>query len=80
MVPTPGCWARDDMGALFAGVFWGVLVTAELDLGTFMVVVMCGGVVRVRLKKRVLRGRKNLRSGGGIHLLISDGLRHLGDQ
>jgi hypothetical protein len=27
IVPTPGFWACDDMGAAFAGVFWGVLVT-----------------------------------------------------
>jgi hypothetical protein len=25
MLDTPGCWARDDIGAAFAGVFWGVL-------------------------------------------------------
>ena len=31
-----GCWARDDMGAAFAGVFCGVLVVFLLDCGTFM--------------------------------------------
>jgi hypothetical protein len=37
MVPTPGCWARDDMGAAFAGVFWGVLAgRLTLELGTSM--------------------------------------------
>jgi hypothetical protein len=49
MVPTPGFAACDDMGAAFAGVFWGVLVTAWLGLGTFMA---AGGgeVVWKRLK------------------------------
>jgi hypothetical protein len=25
MLEMPGCWACDEMGAAFAGVFWGVL-------------------------------------------------------
>ena len=25
MLATPGCWAWDEIGALLAGVFWGVL-------------------------------------------------------
>lgn len=40
MVPTPGFEACDDMGAAFAGVFWGVLVTAWLASGTSMVAVV----------------------------------------
>jgi hypothetical protein len=44
MVPTPGFEACDDMGAAFAGVFWGVLVTVWLGLGTFMAA-GCGVVV-----------------------------------
>jgi hypothetical protein len=32
MLEMPGCWACDEMGAAFAGVFWGVL---EQDLGQF---------------------------------------------
>jgi hypothetical protein len=36
MVPTPGFCACDDMGAALAGVFWGVLVTGWLELGTSM--------------------------------------------
>lgn len=42
MVPTPGCWARDDIGAAFAGVFWGVLVGRTLDCSTSMVRVRVG--------------------------------------
>lgn len=29
MLATPGCWAWEEMGALFAGVFWGVLSMFE---------------------------------------------------
>ena len=43
MVPTPGFWACDDMGAALAGVFCGVLVTGALDLGTSIL----GGVCAV---------------------------------
>jgi hypothetical protein len=25
MLATPGCWAWEEIGALLAGVFWGVL-------------------------------------------------------
>jgi hypothetical protein len=65
------------MGAAFAGVFWGVLVTGWLEFGTF---ILGGGAgVRwMRLKKSVLRGTRYLRSGDGVHLLIADWLRHLG--
>lgn len=44
MVPTPGCCARDDMGAALAGVFCGVLVMVRLELGTSMAA-MGGGEV-----------------------------------
>lgn len=30
MLSTPGCCARDEMGALSSGVFWGVLVKDSL--------------------------------------------------
>ena len=29
MLDTPGCWEWEDMGALFAGVFWGVLISRQ---------------------------------------------------
>lgn len=29
ILATPGCWAREDMGAAFAGVFCGVLVAGR---------------------------------------------------
>lgn len=32
MLETPGCWACDEMGALFAGVFWGVLQILSVTL------------------------------------------------
>lgn len=38
MLVTPGCWAWEEMGALFAGVFWGVLEDGS-------VFVICGGSV-----------------------------------
>lgn len=48
MVPTVGCWARDEMGAWLAGVFCGVLVGCLLDLGTSMAALcvesLCGRV------------------------------------
>lgn len=29
MLDTPGCWEWEEMGALFAGVFWGVLTSKQ---------------------------------------------------
>jgi hypothetical protein len=75
MVPTPGCCAREDMGAAFAGVFWGVLVGRLLEFGTSMV-----GVVVVMSKIVWRRGGNDLRGGDGVHLLIADRLRHLGER
>lgn len=43
MVPTPGCWAREDMGAAFAGVFWGVLEGCLLADRISIVAVGCDG-------------------------------------
>ena len=77
MVPTFGCWARDEMGAAFAGVFCGVLVGCLLDLGTSMAAV--GVVWKGRGSGKRCRGaEKDLRSRAGVHLLITDRLRHLG--
>jgi hypothetical protein len=76
MVPTPGFVACDDMGAAFAGVFCGVLETGWLASGTSMAAVV--EMLCRRGSKIVLRGRRDLRSGDGVHLLIADWLRHLG--
>ena len=58
MVPTPGCWACDDMGAAFAGVFCGVLVGCLLVFGTFMVGGGCGRRRSVARVKIAWRGEK----------------------
>lgn len=29
MLDTPGCWEWEEIGALFAGVFWGVLILTQ---------------------------------------------------
>lgn len=78
MVPTVGCWARDEIGAAFAGVFCGVLVGCLLDLGTSMTAIwvesLCG-----RVSGKTCRGaERDLRSRDGVHLLIADRFRHLG--
>lgn len=78
MVPTPGCCARDDMGAAFAGVFWGVLDGLLAD-GAFMT----AGVVAVVMSgyKFVCGGgeESDLRGGIVVHFLVADWLRHLGE-
>jgi hypothetical protein len=73
MEPTPGCWARDVMGAAFAGVFWGVLVTGKLVL----VMSMAAVGVRLVIVLRKFRADRNLR-GREVRLLVADWLRHLG--
>lgn len=77
MLLTPGCWARDDMGAALAGVFWGVLAGRTLECGTSMLGV-CDGGVWARPKLCGGGEGSDLRGGDGVHLLIADRLRHLG--
>jgi hypothetical protein len=38
----PGCWACDEMGAAFAGVFWGVLEETRVNTALFIVVARGG--------------------------------------
>lgn len=42
MLATPGCWAWDEMGALLAGVFCGVL-----DIKVWLVCLVCTAMRRV---------------------------------
>jgi hypothetical protein len=58
MVPTPGCWARDDMGAALAGVFWGVLVGRTLEWGTSMVSAVVVLVVVVFFGSKIVWRRR----------------------
>jgi hypothetical protein len=55
MSETLGAWARLEMGAFWAGVFWGVLVSialAVVDVGRVTMVLMAelvaGGKLRVK--------------------------------
>ena len=71
MLATPGCCARDDIGAAFAGVFCGVLA----DNSTLAESMMAFGVFS-GLKTGLTRRSVDVRSGHGVELLISDGFRH----
>ena len=71
MLATPGCCARDDIGATFAGVFCGVLV----DNSMLAEPMMAFGVFSSR-KTGLTRRSVDVRSGYGVELLISDGFRH----
>lgn len=65
----PGAWAWEEMGALFAGVFWGVLESIALVMG--------GGVQRGRWKK-ACRGQGRRGGGstyGAVALLLLLGIR-----
>jgi len=62
------------MGAALAGVFWGVL-DGLLAEGTSMVAAM----VSVAVVMVAAGMSSDLRGGDGIHLLVADWLRHLGE-
>lgn len=46
MLATPGCCARDEMGALSRGVFWGVLMVGDTLAGEGEQKENCGGFIR----------------------------------
>ena len=68
MLATPGCCARDDIGAAFAGVFCGVLVDNSMLAGSMMAFDVFSG-----RKTGLTRHSVDVRSGYGVELLISDG-------
>lgn len=71
MLSTPGCWARDEIGALSRGVFWGVLVADTGSVREYL--------VREEDKAELCAatdGGRDLRGDRGLMALVTDRLRH----
>lgn len=68
MLATPGCWACDEIGAVAAGVFWGVLEGEKKSAND----------VENRGSQKETTGidAGNSRRSGRVGALIPDGFGH----